>query len=182
MKSFEQDLEEAVKFHGHLCAGQILGVRMTRMALRKLGIEEPEKYKDLVVYVEADRCLADAVMVVAKCNMGRRRLKWIDYGKMAATFVDIAKNKAIRVGPKDVKVDVKQGEDLVKAWAAWSDEDAFSAVEVTVDIPAGDLPGNPIKTIVCSKCGEKVHDGRSVTVDGAELCRACANGAYYKIL
>lgn len=180
MKTFEEDLQEAVKFHGHLCGGQIIGVRMARMALKELGIENPEKYKDLIVYVEADRCLADAVLVVTKCSMGRRRLKWMDYGKMAATFVDLEQKRAIRFGPKDVSVNTKEGEDPVEAWGAIADEDLFNKKYVIVDIPEGDLPGKPLQSVICDKCGETVHDCKHVKRDNMSLCKACANGAYYK--
>lgn len=182
MKSLEKDLEEAVKFHGHLCGGQIIGVRMARLALRELGIEDPACYRDLIVYVEADRCLADAVLVVTRCTMGRRRLKWMDYGKMAATFVDIAKERAIRIHTRNISPEHRAGEDSKQAWSRIPDETLFIVQSVTVHIPREDLPGRPLQTVICVRCGEKVHDCRQVVRGGEVLCRACAGGAYYRTI
>src|ERR1700760_2393970 len=107
-------LREAEIAHGHLCAGQILGVRMGMLALRRLGIDDPRRRhlasgelnpdrKRLVTFVEIDRCPTDAIGVVTGCRVGKRALKLRDWGKMAATFVDLnatlAPNeyKAIRI-------------------------------------------------------------------------------------
>ena len=90
----------AQAFHGHLCHGMVMGVRMARLGCRELGIDDPQSYRDLVVYVEMDRCASDAVSVVAGVTLGKRRLKWVDYGKMAATFVDLASGRAVRVAPQ----------------------------------------------------------------------------------
>jgi len=182
MNSIEQDLEEVKVFHGHVCVGQILGVRMSRLALQILGIEEPKKYRDLIVYVEADRCLSDAIMVVTKCTIGRKRFKLVDYGIMAATFVDLAKNKAIRIGPKITSQQPKEGKDKIEFWKNIPIEDVFSIQNVKVDLLPGDLPGDAVKTVICEKCGEKVHDGKQVIENGSVLCRHCVHGAYYSVL
>ena len=70
MRSFEEDLNRAIAFHGHLCGGQITGVRMARYALKYFGIDDPDHYRDLIVYAECDRCLTDAIMVVTGCHPG----------------------------------------------------------------------------------------------------------------
>lgn len=95
MNYFEQDLKKAHEFHGHICTGIIFGVRIARIGLNYLGIDDPAQNRDFIVFVEADRCIADAVASVTGCSLGRRRLKWFDYGKMAATFVDMYSNKGI---------------------------------------------------------------------------------------
>jgi formylmethanofuran dehydrogenase subunit E len=100
MRQLEEDLAAAQAFHGHLCHGMVMGVRMARYGCRGLGIDDPPAYKDLLVYVEMDRCASDAVSVVCGVTLGRRRLKWVDYGKMAATFVDLATGRALRVAPR----------------------------------------------------------------------------------
>src|ERR1700685_1658872 len=93
-------LRAAELAHGHLCAGQVLGVRMAMLALRRLGIDDPRKRtladgslnpdrKRLVTFVEIDRCATDAIGVVTGCRVGKRALKLRDWGKMAATFVDL---------------------------------------------------------------------------------------------
>src|SRR5436305_1930513 len=103
MKSLDELLVDAEQAHGHLCAGQILGVRMALLGLQKLGIEDPrgKDRKRLVTYVEIDRCATDAVAVVTGCRLGKRALKFRDWGKMAATFVDLANDRAVRIAAKE---------------------------------------------------------------------------------
>lgn len=109
MRSFEEDLSRAITFHGHLCGGQITGVRMARYALKYFGIDDPDHYRDLIVYVECDRCLTDAIMVVIGCHPGKRRMKCLDFGKQAATFFDLKRNEAIRL--VNVSEKCPKGED-----------------------------------------------------------------------
>ncbi len=92
MLTLDNYLREAEIAHGHLCAGQVLGVRMAMLGLEKLGIEDPrgKDRKRLVTFVEIDRCATDAIAVVTGCRLGKRALKFRDWGKMAATFVDLA--------------------------------------------------------------------------------------------
>jgi formylmethanofuran dehydrogenase subunit E len=98
MKTLEQYLVDAAQAHGHLCAGQVLGVRLAMLGLRELGIEDPERErKRLVTYVEIDRCFTDAVALVAGCRLGKRALKFFDWGKVAATFVDLQTGRAVRI-------------------------------------------------------------------------------------
>src|ERR1041385_2565055 len=103
MKSLEQYLDDAAVAHGHLCAGQVLGVRMAMFGLKKLGPEDPQgkDRKRLVTFIEIDRCATDAIMVVTGCRLGKRALKFRDWGKMAATFLDLETGKAIRIAARD---------------------------------------------------------------------------------
>src|SRR2546423_10430960 len=103
MNTLEQYLREAELAHGHLCAGQVLGRRMALAGLSRLGIRDPRgaDRKRLVTYVEIDRCATDAVMVVTGCRLGKRALKFLDWGKMAATFVDLVSGRAIRVSARE---------------------------------------------------------------------------------
>ena len=178
MKTFAEDLQDAINYHGHFCAGQAIGVRMARMALRLHGIEDPKTFRDLVVYVECDRCLTDAIGTVTGCKLGRRSLKWMDYGKTAATFLNTATGKALRFY---CKLKDKPPEDADKAafFDKFSDEEMFSVETVKVHYSPEDLPGRPKSKAICSRCGEEVLDGRQVTREGAALCKACDGGAYY---
>lgn len=179
MRSFHEDLEQAVAYHGHLCSGQIIGVRMARFGLKLLGITQPEHNRDLIVYLESDRCLADAVGTVTGCKLGRRRLKWLDYGKSAATFLDLQTGRAVRIYRK-YRVFPPEGADMTAFYEAISDEDLFYCQEVTVPIVPTDLPGKPLEVQRCSSCGEEVLDGRHVEKDGHIFCKACYYGAYYQ--
>ena len=179
-RTFDEDLERAISFHGHLCGGQLTGVRMARYALRYFGIEDPDTYRDLIVFVECDRCLTDAIMVVTNCHPGKRRMKCLDSGKQAATFYDIQSGKAIRM----TNVSEKAPKDCnLKEWfAARSDEDLFKVEQVRVNITENDLPGRPRHVATCMRCGEQVTDGREVVIQGETLCRNCAYGSYYEVL
>src|SRR6201985_3601572 len=103
MSRFEELLEEAKIAHGHLCAGQVLGVRLAMLGCARLAIEEPRgrDRKRLVTFVEIDRCATDAIGVVTGCRLGKRALKFRDWGKMAATFVDLQSDRAIRISAKE---------------------------------------------------------------------------------
>ncbi len=153
---------------------------MARYGCRELGIDDPHSYADLVVYVEMDRCASDAVSAATGVSLGRRRLKWVDYGKLAATFVDLATDRALRVAPRPEVPHAGQDVDPVEFWKEWTDEQLFSCVPVKLTIPEEDKPGRPSHTALCAQCGEEVHDAREVIKNDQTLCRACAQGPYYR--
>lgn len=178
MKTFEEDLQAAVAYHGHLCGGQIIGVRMARKGLELLGIDKPEEFRDLIVYVECDRCLTDAIGTVTGCTLGRRRLKWLDFGKSAATFLNSATGEAVRLASIK-KITPPEGVDLIEFFNTIPDEEIFGWSNVKVNYKDTDLPGKPREATVCSQCGERVSDGRQVVKEGRDMCKACAEGTYY---
>jgi len=190
---FEDLLEESLKTHGHLCPGQVLGVRMSLLGLELIGIEDPKgkDRKKLIAFVEIDRCGTDAIQTVTGCSLGKRSLKFVDYGIMAATFVNLETGKAVRILAKEESKDKAKNyfpdiQDKYKcqleAYKVMPDEELFECKEVKVDIPEEDMPGRPKRRIKCEKCGEHVQDKRDVSIDGSLLCKACAEGAYYKQL
>lgn len=180
-RTFEQDLDRAISFHGHLCGGQMTGVRMARYALSYFGIEDPDHYRDLIVYVECDRCLTDAIMVVTGCHPGKRRMKCLDFGKQAATFYDLSKNEAIRL--VNVSEKCPRGVDLHEWFAERSDEDLFDIQRVCVNYDKNDAPGKPHSHATCAVCGEDITDGREiVTPRGKAVCKSCAGQSYYDVL
>jgi formylmethanofuran dehydrogenase subunit E len=188
---FESLLDASVKTHGHLCPGQVLGVRMSMLGLREIGIGDPrgKDRKNLIAFVEIDRCATDAVQSVTGCSSGKRTLKLLDYGKMAATFVNLQTGKAVRVLAKEeAKNKAKNYCPEIKdkyqcqtaAYKVMPDDELFAWKDVMVEIPKEDMPGRPIKRVQCDKCGEYVQDGREVHVEQKQFCKACANGSYYK--
>jgi formylmethanofuran dehydrogenase subunit E len=193
VRTFEEHLQAAVAVHGHLCAGQVLGVRMARRGCFELGIDpdEREDRKRLIVYVETDRCAADAVASVTGCKLGKRTLKHMDYGKVATTLVDTQTGNAVRVIARDdarEKATAYSDDDgnvpqaQLIAYQEMSDEELLIVQHVQVDIPPEDLPGRPLRRVMCDQCGESVSDGREVTVNGRTLCRACTGTSYYRAL
>jgi formylmethanofuran dehydrogenase subunit E len=187
---FEQLLDESVKIHRHLCPGQVLGVRMSMLGLKLIGIEDPkgDNRKDFVVYVEIDRCATDAIQSVTGCSLGKRSLKFMDYGKMAATFANLKTGRAMRIlaiedskdKAKNYFPEIENKYDCqTEAYKVMPDEELFQWEEVKVEVPEEDMPGRPLRRIQCEKCGEHVQDSRDVDVDGKTLCRFCADGGYY---
>lgn len=180
MKSFKEDLQDAVEYHGHLCSGQIIGVRMARLALKTLKIDDPARFKSLIAYVECDRCITDAIGTVTGCKLGRRSLKWMDYGKSAASFMNLETGAAIRISAK-MSMRPPEGADIEEFFASFSDDEMFNIRSVKIKYKPEDMPGKPLGVITCPKCGEDVMDARQVSHDGEEICKACAYGAYYEL-
>jgi len=152
MRSMEVLLEESVAAHGHLCPGQVLGVRMAMLGCREVGIDEPAASRDLLAYVEIDRCAADAIQSDTGCKLGKRTLKYYDYGKVAGTFVNTRTGKAFRVvATEDSRAAARQyaptGLDKkaaqLSAYKVMPDDVLFDTMAVRVDVPAADLPGHP---------------------------------------
>jgi formylmethanofuran dehydrogenase subunit E len=188
MRTLSEYLELAAVAHGHLCAGQVLGVRLAMHGLRELGITDPvADRKRLVTYVEIDRCVTDAVALVANCRLGKRALKFRDWGKVAATFCDLETGRAVRIAAKESSKqaarelfpDLPREEGQQKAYAQLSDEVLFSKQWVKVEILPEDLPGFKGPRIVCAQCGEGINFKREVLKDGRTLCRGCAGERYY---
>lgn len=179
-RTFEEDLQRAVAFHGHMCAGQIIGTRLCRLALEYFGIKDPDTYRDLICVAESDRCLTDTVVSVAGCKPGRRRLKMVDLGKMAASFYDMQTKAAIRIATK-VTPQPASKEETYDFFMAFTDDELFSVEEIELPLTQYDLPGKSRVSIVCPQCGEKVVDGRFVQVGDENWCQTCASGeAYYR--
>jgi formylmethanofuran dehydrogenase subunit E len=193
MKSLDDYLRDAERAHGHLCAGQVLGVRMAMLGLEKLGIEDPhgQDRKRLVTFVEIDRCATDAIGVVTGCRLGKRALKFRDWGKMAATFVDVTTGKAIRIAARESskqlartmhpEIESKNRQQML-AYREMKEDDLFSTQWVKVELPAEEFPGYKGERIVCAECGEGISFRREVERLGRVLCRACAGDRYYDVL
>ncbi len=193
MDSFDDLLHAAEIAHGHLCAGQILGVRMAMLGLKRLGINDPRgaDRKRLVTFVEIDRCATDAIAVVTGCRLGKRALKFRDWGKMAATFVDLIENKAIRIAALESskdrarelypEIEPKNAQQM-HAYREMDDPELFSEQWVTVPLHAREMPGYKSGRIVCSVCREGINYDRQVLVNGENLCQGCADPAerYYQ--
>ena len=191
MKSLDEYLREAEIAHGHLCAGQVLGVRMAMLGLQKLGIEDPrgQDRKRLVTFVEIDRCATDAVAVVTGCRLGKRALKFRDWGKVAATFVDVSSGRAFRVAARESskalaksmhpEIENKNQQQML-AYREMPDETLFDVQAVTVDLPPEEFPGYKGERAVCVQCGEGINFRREVVRDGRILCRGCSGESYYR--
>src|ERR1700687_2739417 len=193
--TLDEYLLQAEQAHGHLCAGQVLGVRMAMLGLEKLGIEDPRDHKKsvnpLVTFVEIDRCATDAIAVVTGCRLGKRALKFRDWGKMAATFVDVSTGKAIRIAAKESskalarsmhpEIESKNQQQML-AYREMPEDDLFTKQWVKVELSAEEFPGYKGDRMVCAECGEGINFRREVEFEGKVLCRACSGERYYEPL
>ena len=208
MQTFDALLHEAEVAHGHLCAGQILGVRLAMLGCERLGIDDPKGLvnpkdrKRLVTFVEIDRCATDAIAVVTGCRLGKRAIKFRDWGKMAATFVDLASPitpaaaspltpqgdtpvyKAIRIAAlesskqraRDLYPNIEnKNQQQMLAYRELPIADLFTEEWVAVPIHPREMPGYKSARITCELCGEGINYDREVHREGKILCGACAS-------
>ena len=190
METLEELLVRAEQSHGHMCAGQVLGVRMAMLGCETVGIADPldADRKSLIVYVEIDRCAADAVNTVTGCRLGKRTLKYYDYGKLAATFLNVKTGEAVRIVALDSSREAadcafpeiaNKYQRQLQAYKLLPEEELFKVERVRVELPPQDQPGRPVSRVQCDECGEGINDRREVLREGRTLCRACAGEAYY---
>jgi formylmethanofuran dehydrogenase subunit E len=190
VKSFETLLKASVERHGHLCAGQVIGVRMAMLGCRLVGIENPtapEFRKKLIVFVEIDRCATDAIGSVTGCRLGKRTLKYKDFGINAATFLNLDTGVAYRI------VSTEESRDLCRQYAPEEDDSRnrqlvgyqrmpdkqlFDISRVQVQLAERDMPGPPRRHALCARCGQMVRDGREKRLGKETLCRHCAGEGY----
>lgn len=180
-------LARAREGHRRLCPRQVLGVRMGRQAGALLGLSLPQRDKRLYTFVETDGCTVDGVVAATGCTVGRRTMHILDFGKVAATFVDTLTGAAIRIRPHP------QARARARAWAPTSLDDWHAmldgyrelpadeilearSVELRVSLP--DLIGHPGLRVPCHACGEEIMNGREVTSDGTIRCRDCSGERY----
>ncbi len=193
MQTFDKLLEQATTIHGHICAGQVIGVRLAMLGLKKIDIKDPKGVdrKKFYVLVEIDRCATDAIQTVTGCSLGKRSLKWLDHGIMAATFVNLDTGKAVRILAREesrelakkycpeIKEKYKQ---QLAAYRVMPEDELFTVQNVVVEIPPCDMPGRPLKRVQCQICNEWVQDSRDVEKNGKILCQNCAGHSYFKII
>jgi formylmethanofuran dehydrogenase subunit E len=183
-------LQEAQEFHGHLCPGQVLGVRLAQLGSEAVGLPEPRGSKSLIVWVEIDRCGADAVQTVTGCKPGKRTLKLVDHGKLAATFLNTSTGQAVRVVARAdsreraaalyPELHRKQAQTL--AYRTLPLDELFDTQPVAIELDEFDAPGKPLIRVTCTACKEEVSDFRHVDGDDGPLCRSCAGRPYYRQL
>jgi len=194
MESLDVLLKECERLHGHMCAGQLLGARMALLGCSSLGIDDPRgaDRKKLIVWVEIDRCMTDAISAVTGVRLGKRTLKYVDYGKVAATFLNTETQRAVRIvalerartlADERYPEIANKRERQFRAYSEATDDELFQTELVGLELSDFDAPGSPRSRVICSVCGEGVNDGREVIdASGDLLCRGCYSGNYYSRL
>lgn len=187
-------IAECGSLHGHVCPGQLLGVRMATLGCLLTGISDPRgtDRKKLLVWVEIDRCVTDAICAVTGVRLGKRSLKYLDYGKVAATFLNLSEDLSVRIVAKDEsrkladalfpEVSSKKERQMLTYRKA-SDAELFKTERVSIELNELEMPGSPKSRFLCELCAEGINDGREVLdALGRKVCRACAFGTFYRSL
>lgn len=191
LPSLPELLEECRILHGHLCPGQVLGARMALLGCGLIDITDPRgnDRKKLIVWVEIDRCMTDAIGAATGVRLGRRSLKFFDYGKVAATFLNTETGVAFRLAALESSRELadrqfnsiadKKARQMT-AYQTAADKELFTFKQVVVNYDENDQPGRPRSRVICENCGEGVNDAREVMMDSRVLCRPCATTNYYR--
>lgn len=189
--SLDTVLQESEKHHGHICPRQVLGARMGLLAGRILGVPLHQRGKKLLVLVETDGCFADGVSAATGCTLGHRTLRLMDIGRVAAVFVDVKTERAIRIAPTAAsrQLAVELVENPRSRWHAYleayqimPDDDLFKVEEITLSVSARQMLSRPGWRVTCDACGEEIINERDVQRDGQTLCKVCAGEAYYTVV
>jgi formylmethanofuran dehydrogenase subunit E len=190
----DQLVEASARAHGHLCPGQVIGVRMSILGLGLLGYACPPGHpeiKNLVGIVEVERCLADAVGSSTGLSFGRGSLKLINLGLLAATFIDLPSGRAVRVRSRDMARHLADSyapgrpnphAAQVAAYRIMPDAELFAVQRVAVPLKPEEIPGSRPPKVACQQCGVLVRSGQVRRVDGRDLCAPCAGQAYFTVL
>ena len=184
-KDYDEHLAKERDFYGNICGGIAMGTKLVLYGLELLGMPLNERHKNLIVFLEIDRCMSDAVQSVTGCSMGKRTLKQMYYGKFAATFYNQDTGEALRITDADANKkfkDEETKEEMIARFRRTPPEELFIVQKVKIELSRGDMPGKPYTTTFCSVCGEKVSDGRHKLIGGKPVCRSCAEGSYYEII
>ncbi|MCK4901400.1 MAG: hypothetical protein KAS38_21635 [Anaerolineales bacterium] len=191
MPDLQTLLEISASRHTHLCPRQVIGVRLGLAGAAALEIEVPQKKKRLLTIVESDGCFADGVEVATGCTIGHRTLRVEDYGKIAATFIDIKLERAVRVAPH---LDVRQKAyeytpHQPKRYFAQLDgyqvmpiDELVFIEEVQLTRPIAEIVSRAGVRVNCDICGEEIINEREVCQDDRLLCKGCFGTAYYQIV
>ncbi len=182
-------LERSASQHSHLCPRQILGVRMGLAGMSALGFDAPPDKKRLLVITETDGCFADGLSAATECTVGHRTLRVEDYGKAAATFVDVHTGRAMRLAPAlairqracaSASDEPRHYFAQMQAYQVMPDEEMFRVVEVQLATPIDAIVSRAGVRVTCELCGEEIMNEREVVQGGMRLCYSCAHGGYYR--
>jgi formylmethanofuran dehydrogenase subunit E len=190
LASLEELLAATAARHSHLCPRQVLGVRMGRLAAQVLQLDLPQRDKRLLTIVETDGCFTDGIAVATGCWVGRRTMRVEDLGRVAATFVDTATRRSVRMAPRDEARELapNYAPEVDNAWEAYligyqrmPDEELLSVQEVQLLASIDSIISRPDVRATCQVCGEEIINEREVVRGRSVLCKHCAGQSYYRI-
>lgn len=185
----EEILRESSSRHKHLCPRQVLGARMGLLAGELLRLELPNADKRLLVVAETDGCTVDGIIAATGCHVGGRTLRIHDFGKIAATFIDVQMDTAFRISPSPtsrslalayVPSSPDRWSAMLEGYKIIPDRELFNVQKVTLTTPVAEIISSPQKKAICEFCGEEIFNGREIVQEQKILCRSCAGEAYYQ--
>ncbi len=188
MKTLAEVLAESSALHRHLCPRQVLGAQMGLLAARLLDLDLPQSDKRLLTIVETDGCFTSGLSIATNCWVGRRTMRVEDYGKVAATFVDTARDMAIRVVPGSGARETASGyapeagnrwEAMLLGYQRMAPADLFVWQPVVLTTPVAAIVSRAGHRAICDHCGEEILNEREVLQGELTLCRHCAHGYYH---
>ncbi len=190
MAELQALLDQTTMLHNHLCPRQVLGVRIGMYAAKLLGLDLPQSDKRVYTFIETDGCFADGVAVASGCTLGHRTMRLIDYGKVAATFVDTQTNRGVRIWPH--RESRKRAEQYASEGDRWNNQlEAYQHMPTNELLVACDVDLNvDLKAIIsraghrvqCSVCGEEILNERERLVDGQIVCQSCVGESYWRAI
>jgi formylmethanofuran dehydrogenase subunit E len=158
--------------------------------LAALELEYPISKQTALIIIETDGCFADGIKVSTGAAIGHRTLRVKDFGKVAAVFVDVKTQQAIRLAPR---LDIRQRANMyvpdeerhyfaqLEGYQVMPNHEMFQYQEVTLNPTLEALLSKPNMRVNCDYCGEEIMNEREVVVHGNTLCRSCADQGYYLI-
>lgn len=194
-KEYPPDLQEVIRFHGHMCPGLAIGYRAAKAAQSCLGFERAED-EELLAIVESDGCGVDAIQALLSCTLGKGNLIYKDYGKQVYTVICRKRGQAVRVALKSgflhrtpeqeiifqkvMKGDASDGEtasfhalqkERVDEILVADNEKLFKIEDVMPEIPSR---ARIFRHLTCEFCGESVMEPRARIRDGKLACIPCS--------
>jgi formylmethanofuran dehydrogenase subunit E len=186
-----EDLRDAIQFHGHLCPGLALGYRVAKAALRELKAERPRD-EELVAVVENDSCAADAIQFITGCTFGKGNLIFHDYGKHVYTFYNRRTGEGVRISEdfrgfegdqrfSELRKRQEAGEDVSREMQEYkmqktaaifkADEKELMSIARVASAPPHEarIRGS----VRCGICGEKLMESRGRVKNSAIVCIPC---------
>ena len=182
--NLDEALTKSIARHTHLCPRQVLGARIGLAGASALGLELPRTDKHLLIITETDGCFADGIEAATNCSVGHRTLRIEDYGKIAATFIDVKTEQTLRITPK---LDLRQRAltyaptesrhyfAQLQAYQSMPDDELLNFQPVRLRAPIQHIVSRAGVRVNCNHCGEEIINEREVVINGQTLCRACAS-------
>jgi len=176
-------LAKSAARHQYLCPRQVLGVRIGLAGAQAIGLDTPRRDKRLMIFVETDGCFISGVEAATGCCVHQRTMRILDYGKVAAVFVDVTTGEAVRVAPrKDIRQrawnfaspkEKRRYYAMLHGYQVMPDDILLSKQAIALQMPLSEIISRSGVRANCDQCGEEIINEREVKLDGKTFCQGC---------